>query len=153
MPAGPVREHQRVTLERADIGVLRRGAGADAALAQIDLFEILARGGGIEIEQRALRQRQPDGAVDIALHQFVAAFEPLIKAFEHAARLIAGFARAFDGDLIAARIGDDAEPAFDQCEILAVLPEQHGGEAVVVEGEHDLRRACPARRRPLHPAA
>ena len=137
---GAGREHQRVALERANIGVLRRGAGADAALAQIDLFEILPRGGGIEIEQRALRQRQPDGAVDVALHQFVAALEPLIKALEHAARLIAGFARAFDGDVIAARIGDDAKPALDQSEVLAVLAEQRRGEAVVVEGESDLCR-------------
>ena len=137
---GAGREHQRVALERANIGVLRRGAGADAALAQIDLLEILPRRGGIEIEQRALRQREPDGAVDVALHQFVAALEPLIKALEHAARLIAGFARAFERDLIAARIGDDAEPALDQSEVLAVLSEQRGGEAVVVEGENDLRR-------------
>ena len=91
-------EHQRMALERADIGVLRRRAGAHAALAQIDLLEALARGGGIEIEQRALRQREPDGALDVALHQFVAALEPLIETFEHAARLLAGFARAFEGD-------------------------------------------------------
>ena len=43
-------------------------------------------------------------------------------------------------DLIAARIGDDGEPALDQSEVLAVLAEQRGGEAVVVEGQHDLRR-------------
>ncbi len=137
---GSGREHQRMALERADIGVLRGGAGADAALAQIDLFETLARGGGIEIEQRALRQREPDSAVDVALHQFVAALESLVKALEHAARLIAGFARAFERDVIAARIGDDAEPALDQREVLAVLPEQHGGEPVVVEGQNDLGR-------------
>ena len=87
-----------------------------------------------------MRQREPDGAVDVALHQFVAALEPLVETFEHAARLIAGFARAFERDVIAARIGDDAEPALDQSEVLAVLPEQHGGEAIVVEGQNDLRR-------------
>ncbi len=138
---GAGRKHQRMALERANIGVLRRGAGADAALAQIDLLEILARRGGIEIEQRALRQRQPDGAVDVALRQLVAAFEPLIKAFQHAARLIAAFAWAVERDLIAARGGDDAEPALDQREILAVLPKQGRGEAVVVERQDDLRRA------------
>ena len=141
MPAGPGREHQRVALERADIGVLRRGAGAHAALAQIDFLETLPRGGGIEVEQRALRQREPDGALDVALHQLVAALEPLVKTLQHAARLLAGVARALDGDLIAARIGDDAEPAFDQREVLAVLAEQHRGEPVVVEGE---RRSASA---------
>src|SRR5271169_357020 len=127
-PGGAGREHQRMALERADIGVLRRRAGAHPALAQIDLLETLPRGGGIEIEQRALRQRKPDGAVDIALGKLVASFEPLIKTFEYAARLIAGFARPFNRDLIAARIGDDAEPAFDQREVLAVLPEELGCE-------------------------
>src|SRR5208282_512956 len=89
---------------------------------------------------RALRQREPDGAVDVALHQFVAALEPVIEAFEHAARLLAGLARALQGDVIAARIGDDAEPALDQGKVLAVLPEQRGGQAVVIEGESDLCR-------------
>ena len=41
-------------------------------------------------------------------------------------------------DVIAALLGDHAEPALDQREVLAVLAEQHRGEPVVVEGEHDL---------------
>ena len=42
--------------------------------------------------------------------------------------------------MIAALVGDHAEPPLDQREVLAVLAEQHRGEPVVVEGEHDLRR-------------
>ena len=40
--------------------------------------------------------------------------------------------------MVAALLGDDTEPALDQREVLAVLAEQHEGEPVVVEGEHDL---------------
>src|SRR5579863_2191551 len=101
-------EYQGVAFERANIAVLRRGAGAHPPLAQIYLFEILPRSGRIEIEQRALRQSEPDGAVDVALHELVAALEPVIKALQHAACLIAGIAAALDGDGIAPRIGDDA---------------------------------------------
>ena len=69
----------------------------------------------------------------------------LVEAFEHAAGLLDGVARAVERDVIAALLGDDAEPALDQRQVLAVLAEQHGGVAVVVEGEHDLgRRRCPA---------
>ena len=59
--------------------------------------------------------------------------------------LVAGVARAFDGDVIAARIRDHAEPPFDQREILPILAEQRRDQPVVVEGEHDLRR-CVGRR-------
>ena len=139
-------EHQRMALERPHVSVLRRGSRADAALAQIDFLKAVARGRGIEIEQRALRQREADRAVDVALHQFVTALEPLIEAFEHAPGQLAGLVGAFQRDVIAARIGDDAEPALDQSEVLAVLTEQGGGEAIVVEGERDLRRVVLARR-------
>ena len=50
-------------------------------------------------------------------------------------------------DVVAALIGDHAEPALDQREVLAVLAEQRRGEAVVVEGEHDLRRRAALGRR------
>ena len=134
-------EDQRMALERTHIGILPGGARAHPALAQIDLLEILARGRRVEIEQRALRQGHPDGAFDVALHQFVAALEPFVEAVEHAARLLAGLARAFERDMIAARGRRDAEPPFDQREVLAVLAEQDRGEAIVVEGENDLGRA------------
>ena len=45
--------------------------------------------------------------------------------------------------MIAALLGDHAEPALDQGEVLAVLAEQRRGEPVVVERDHDLgRRFC-----------
>jgi len=135
-----------VTLERPHIGVLRGRAGTDAALAQIDFLKTVARRCRIEIEQRALRQRQPDRAVDVAPHQFVAALEPLVEAFEHAPRQLAGLVGAFQRDVIAARIGDDAEPAFDQGEVLAVLTEQGGGKAIVVGRSARFASRCSARR-------
>ena len=62
----------------------------------------------------------PDG-------EFVAALDVLVEAFQHAARLLDGVARAFERDVIAALLGDDAEPALDQRQVLAVLAEQHRG--------------------------
>ena len=128
-----------MALERADIGVLCGGARAHRALAQIDFLESRARGRRVVVEQRALRDRLADGAFDVALAQIVAALELLVEPFQHAARLLAGAARALDGDVIAALFGDDAEPAFDQREVLSVLSEQHRGEPVVLEREHGLR--------------
>jgi hypothetical protein len=43
-----------------------------------------------------------DRAFDVALHQIIAALEPVIEAFQDAACLIAGLTRAFNRDLIAA---------------------------------------------------
>ena len=126
--------------QRADIGVLRGGARAHRALAQVDLLEARARRRRIEVEQRALRDGEPDRAFDVARGEILAALDVLVEAFEHAARLLDGVARAVERDVIAALLGDDAEPALDQREVLAVLAEQHRGVAVVVEGEHDLRR-------------
>ena len=143
VPAGPVPNTSSWRSQRADIGVLRGGARAHRALAQVDLLEARARRRRVEVEQRALRDGQADRAVDVAGGEVVAALELLVEAFEHAARLLAGVARALDGDVIAARVGDDAEPPLDQREILVVLAEQRRGEPVVVEGEHDLgRRRC-----------
>ena len=82
----------------------------------------------------------PDSAFDVALQQIVAALDPLVKTFEHAARLLAGAARAVEGNVVAARTGDDAEIALDQREVLPILPEQGRGEPVIVEGERDLGR-------------
>ena len=145
-------EHQRMPPQRADIGVLRGRAGAHRALAQIDLLEARPRGRRIVVEQRALRDREPDRALDVAGDELVAALEPLVEALEHAARLLDGVARALERDLIAALLGDDAEPALDQREVLAVLAEQQRGEAIVVEGEHDLGGGV-CRRRHRRPRA
>ena len=51
--------------------------------------------------------------------------------------------------MIAALLGDDAEPALDQGEVLAVLAEQQRGQPVIVEREHDLGCSAVARRRPV----
>ncbi len=140
VPAGPVPNTSEWRLERADVGILRGGAGAHRPLAQIDFLEGRARAGRIEIEQRALRDRLPDGAFDVAGRQILAALDLFVETFEHAAGLFAGVARAFDVDVIAALVGHDAKPAFDQSEVLAVLAEQHRSQPVVLESEHDLCR-------------
>src|SRR5690606_15831466 len=44
-------------------------------------------------------------------------------------------------DVIAPLLGDHAETALDQREILSILPEQQRGETIVLEGEHDLSEA------------
>ena len=59
-------EHQLVPPQRADVGVLRRGARAHQPLAQIDFVEARPRGRRIVVEQRALRDREPDRALDVA---------------------------------------------------------------------------------------
>ncbi len=133
-------ENQRMAAQRADIGVLRGGARAHRALAQIQLFEIRPRGGGVEIEQRALSDGEPYRAFHVSRGEIVAALEIFIKAFEHAPRLFAGIAGAFDGDVIAARVGDHVEPPLDQREVLPVLAEQRRSESIVFKGQHDLRR-------------
>ena len=81
-------EHQRVAAQRADIGVLRGGAGAHRALAQVDLLEAGRAARRVEVEQRALRDRQADRALDVAGGELVAALDVLVEAFEHAARLL-----------------------------------------------------------------
>src|SRR5438445_13398920 len=115
-------EDKLMTLERADIGVLARGARPHRALAHIDLFEGRTIG-GFEIEQRALRDRKTDRAVDVALGEIVATLDLLVKTVEHAARALAGVARTLKRDLIAARVGHDVELAFDQRKVLPVLAE------------------------------
>ncbi len=86
-----------------------------------------------------MRDRLADGAFDVALGEIAAALDLLVEPLEHATRLFAGRARAVDIDVVAALLGDDAEPALDQRQVLPVLTEQDGGEPVVLEGEHDLR--------------
>ena len=65
-----------------------------------------------------------DRALDIAGNKLVAGLQLLVKAFEHAARLVVGIARAFDGDMVAARIRDHTELALNERKVLAILAEQ-----------------------------
>src|SRR5262249_60457963 len=67
-----------------------------------------------------------------------ATFEPLKKPREPPPRAPHAVARARQGDVIAALLGDHAETTLDEREILPVLPEQQGREPVVVESQHDL---------------
>ena len=62
-----------------------------------------------------------------------------IQRLQHAPRGVAAVARAGDGDVVAAGIDHDAEPALDQREILSVGPDQRGCRAIVVEVDDDLR--------------
>ena len=97
------------------------------------------RGLGVEFEQRALRDHGADRALDVALRQIVALRRLRIQRLQHAPRGVAAVARAGDGDVIAARIDHDAEPALDQRQVLSVGPDQGGGRAIVVEIDDDLR--------------
>ncbi len=92
----------------------------------------------IEFEQRSLRDHGADGAFDVALRQILALHRLGVERLQHAPRRVAAVARSGDGDVIAARIHDDAEPAFDQREILPVRADQRGSGAVVVEVDDDL---------------
>jgi hypothetical protein len=65
------------------------------------------------------------------------------------ARLFAGFRGAFDRDLIAERIGENAKPAFDFREILVVEPEEQRGVAIVIESQGDFGRRVGGDRRLL----
>ena len=131
-------EHQFVAFERADIGILRGGAGPHRALAQIDALELRFCGLGVELEQRALRDHRADRAFDIALRQIVALGCLRIQGFQHAPRGVAAVARAGDSDVIAAGVHDDSEPALDQRQVLSVGADQRRRRAVVVEIDDDL---------------
>jgi len=104
-----------VALERANICILCGGARTHGTLAQIDFLEIRAWSRRVVVEERTLRDRLANGALDIALTQIVTALELLIKSFEDAARLLTCAARTFYRDVIAALFRHDAEAAFDQC--------------------------------------
>src|SRR5262245_59437974 len=119
----PGAEHESMAAERADIGVLRGGTRTHGTLAQVDLLEARLRRRRVVVEQRALRDRETDRALDVAGDELVAALELLVKAFEHAPRPLHAVARARERDVIAALPGDHAEPALDQREILPVLAE------------------------------
>src|SRR5262249_16754402 len=119
---------------------LRGGSRARSPLAKIDFLKALPGRRWIEIEQRTLRQRKPDRAFDVTGHQIITALEPLVETFENATRLIASFTGAFDRHLIAARIGNYAEPPLDQREILTVLAKQCRSEPIVVKRKNDLCR-------------
>jgi hypothetical protein len=69
----------------------------------------------------------------------MAPLEPLVERLEHPAGLLGRLAWALQGNVIAARRSNDTKPPFNQGEVLPILPEQYGSEAVVIEGHGDLR--------------
>ncbi|MFK4679209.1 hypothetical protein ABIF39_000966 [Bradyrhizobium diazoefficiens] len=131
-------EHQFVALQRADVGVLRGGARAHRAFAQVDAVEGRFGRFGVELEQGALCDHGADRALDLALVEILPLHRLGVEHLQHAARGIATVARAADGDVVALGIDDDAEPALDLREVLAVGADQCGCGAVVVEVDDDL---------------
>ncbi len=118
-------EGQRVALERADVGVLRRGARPHRALAQVDFLECGSREFRVEVEQRALRNHGADRALDVALSPARGRARPVRTASPSTRRAASqAVARSGDGDVVAALVDDDVEPAFDQREVLAIVAEQ-----------------------------
>ncbi len=93
---------------------------------------------GIEFEQRALCQHDADRAFDLALREVMSLHGLCIECLQHAPRGVAAVAGACDGDVVAAGIDDDAEPPFDQRQVLAVGTDQRGSGAIVVEVDDDL---------------
>ncbi len=131
-------EHQFVALQCTDVGILRGRACPHRTLAQVDGLERGLGGLGVEFEQRALRDHGADRALDFALREIVALQRLCIERLQHAPCGIAAVAGARDGDVVAARVDDDAEPPFDQREVLAVGADQRRSRAVVVEVDDDL---------------
>ena len=64
-------------------------------------------------------------------------------------RQTAGFRRAFDRDLIADRVGANAEPALDLGKVLVIKPEEQRGVAIVIESQGDFGRRVGGDRRLL----
>src|SRR6476469_567687 len=93
-------EHQRVALQRADVGILRRRARPHWALEQIDAVEAGFGLLGIELEQRALRDHGADRALDLALVEILSLHGLSVERLQHAARGIAAVARAADRDVV-----------------------------------------------------
>ena len=61
-----------------------------------------------------------------------------IERLQHAPRGVAAVAGAGDGDVVAAGIDHDAEPPFDQRQVLSVGADERGSGAIVVEVDDDL---------------
>jgi hypothetical protein len=81
----------------------------------------------------------PDRAFDIALRQIVPLDRLRIQGFQDAPRGVAAVAGSGDGDVIAARIDHDAEPALDLRQVLSVGSDQCRRPSIVIEVDDDLR--------------
>jgi len=128
-----------MALERADVGILRPGAGAHRAFAQVDALERRFCRFGVILEQRALRDHGADRALDIALREVMTLDGLCVERLQHSAGGVAAVTRSGDGDVIAAGIDEDAEPALDLRQVLSIGADQRGGGAIVIEVDDDLR--------------
>ena len=99
-------------------------------------------------KQRALHRAFLDRAIDIAKADRLAELDPRIEIFQDQPRMFAGVRLALDRHMIAIRIGDHAEPAFELREVLIILAEDKRGMPIVVERQGDLGRVALARRTP-----
>ena len=102
-------------------------------------------------EQRALEHGLLDHALDIAGVGGLTELGALIEHFEHAPRLLAGLLRAANHDLVAVGVGDHAEAALDERDVLVVMAEHDArrggcrGRRISLDGASRLslsRRAC-----------
>src|SRR5262249_16948582 len=107
-------EYERIAAQGSDISVLTGGTRSDWALAQVDFLEARAHRRRLEIEQRTLRDGEPDRTFDISGREIMTALELVIKPFEHVARLLSSVPRASDGDVIAALFRHHAKATLDQ---------------------------------------
>ena len=141
-------EDELVLPKGLEIGVLDGVAGANrAALARRDLLEAgtpRRRLGGRE--ERPLHGALLDGAVDVAERQGGAVADAFVQVLEHVPRLVGGARHALQHDVVAERVGGDAEAALEMGEVLVVMAENEARQAVVVEGEGDLGPLLDARR-------
>ena len=98
-------EHQLMLAQSREVMVLRGAAGAhDAALARLDDAETFL-GRLVAGEQQPLIGAFGDDALDIAFARRLTQLDALVKHLEDPARLLAGFARPLDDDLISVGVG------------------------------------------------
>jgi hypothetical protein len=97
-------------------------------------------------EQSALHDTFLDRAIDIAEPDRLAKLHPRIEVFQNQPRTFARHRRPLDRHVIAVRIGDHAEPAFEFRKVLVVLSEDERGMTIVVEGQGYLGDGALVRR-------
>src|SRR4029079_15522973 len=104
---GTEAEHELMTLQGADVGILRGGARPHRALGQIDGLEGRFRRFRVVFEQRTLRDHRADRASDFTLRHILSLYGMSVERFEPPAPGVAAVTRAGDGDVIAAGVDDD----------------------------------------------
>ena len=140
-------EYQLIFAQGGQILVLRGAAGAhDAALARFDDAKAVL-GGVLAREEKPLIGALGDDALDIPFACRLTLFDTFVQHLEHAPRLLARLARAFDDDLVSVGVGRHAEPALDARDVLIVMAKDDRGGGVVGESDGDFGRFQFAKRR------